>query len=538
MSADLRSLLEDLREAGELLDIYKAVDVRHIGALVDRSPKALLFHNVIGYEMPVISGLTNSRKRIAIAMGCDYSETEARLSHALDHPIGAVRGESGAEREVFQEGDAVDLFELPVPLFSVFDGGPMITAGVTLAEDPEYGLNAGTYRFQVKERNLTGIDIVTPNNQRRYAERALAANKPLPISINIGTHPIELIASLYKAPIGTCELEIAGGLRGEPVRLAPCNTVDVPCIADSEIVLEAEILPTGWTKPEGRFGEFTRLMGDLHWNPYVRVKAISRRKDAIYYALHMPWENIWIKEHGFQAMLRRVLREAGVQVQAINVTPGGCCHWHAIISIKKQPGDGKNAILAALSIADLKHVVILDDDIDVFDAMEVEWAIATRVQADRDVVIISHARSKPLDPSLPSVPGGIPTTAKCGIDATIPDDVPRERYQRITYAYADRVRLEDYLDDANLPAGVPSQKGGSKSEADISALGGRILDALEKEPLYFADVAELFTSDGFQAVARAMGELHLRGEIWQDPEGRHCLAGSPFAASPVKQEHD
>jgi len=534
MATSLRSFLDELRGANELLDIYKPVDIRHIAALVDRSSKSLLFHDVVGYEMPVISGLTNSRRRIAISMGCDYSETEARLRHALDHPIAPVMDGSRVEREVFQEGDAVDLFELPVPIFSVFDGGPMITAGVTLAQDREYGLNIGTYRFQVKERNLTGIDIVTPNDLRRYAERALAADQVLPISINIGTHPIELMASLYKAPIGTDELSIAGGLRGEPVRLTPCEVVDVPCLADSEIVLEAEILPTGWGKPEGRFGEFTRLMGDLHWNPYVRVKAISRRKDAIYYALHMPWENIWIKEHGFQTMLRRVLKEAGVEVKEINVTPGGCCHWHAIISIKGQPGDGKNAAVAALSIADFKHVVVVDDDIDVFDAMEVEWAIATRVQADRDVFIISNARSKPLDPSLPPSPGRIPTTAKCGIDATIPVDVPRERYRRITYAYEDQVRLEDYLDGENASGGVGPEDSGLKSRINIAALSGQIHAALEKGPMYFSEVAEHFAANGFQTVTRAMGELHLRGELWQDPEGRHCLRDSPSAALPPK----
>jgi 2,5-furandicarboxylate decarboxylase 1 len=536
MVADLRRFLEELRESEEILDIYKPVDIRHLAALVDKSPKALLFHNVIGYDLPVVSGLMNSRKRIGIAMGCDYSEAEARLSYALDHPIPPVAGQGGAEQEIFREGASVDLFELPVPVFSVFDGGPMITAGVTLARDPEYGLNAGTYRFQVKERNLTGIDIVTPNNLRRYAEKALDAKQPLPISINIGTHPIELMASLYKAPIGTDELGVAGGLWGKSVRLASCRTVDVPCIVDSEFVLEAEILPTGWTKPEGRFGEFTCLMGGLHWNPHVRVKAITRRKDAIYYALHMPWENIWMKEHGFQAMLRRVLKEAGVQVKAINVTPGACCHWHAIISIKRQPGDPMNAIMGSLSVGDLKHVVIVDDDINVFDAMEVEWAIASRVQADRDIVIISNARSKPLDPSLLPKPGGIPTTAKCGIDATIPDNVPRERYDRITYAYADRVRLEDYLDGEGLSVGARSQVSDSKIKGDVTVLAERIRGTLENKPVYFSDLAELFAPDGFQAVTRAMGELHRHGEIWQDSEGRHCLAGSRFAASPPTRE--
>jgi 2,5-furandicarboxylate decarboxylase 1 len=180
--------------------------------------------------------------------------------------------------------------------------------------------------------------------------------------------------------------------------------MDLPCLADAEIVLEGRYLPTGWTLPEGRFGEFTRLMGGLHWNPVVRVKAVTMRRDAIYYALHMPWENTWLAAPTRYAAIRRALQDGGVQVKDINVTLGACAFWHAIISIRKQAGEGKNALLAALSVMDLKHVVVVDEDIDVFNATDVEWAIATRVQGDRDVIIIPGARAKPLDPSLAVTP--------------------------------------------------------------------------------------------------------------------------------------
>lgn len=519
--ATFRTFLEALRDAGELVDVHRTVDVRHVAALVDRASTALLFHTVAGYDLPIVSGLLNDRRRIALSAGCDYAAMEQRLSRALDHPIEPVEVDDGGERRWFREGAAVDLFDLPVPVFSEYDGGPTITAGVTLAYDPEHGLNAGTYRFQVKERNLTGIDIVTPNNLRRLAEKALAVNAPLPISINIGTHPLELMASLYKAPLGRNELAIAGGMMGRAVRLGPCRTIDTPCLANAEIVLEAEILPTGWTRQEGRFGEMTRLMGDVHYNPHVRVKAVSRREDAIYYALHMPWENIWIKEHGFQAVLRRVLDAAGVTVTAVNVTPGGCCHWHAIIAIRKQPGDPQNAIMAALSVADLKHVVIVDDDIDVHDAMEVEWAMATRVQADRDITILSDARSKPLDPSLP-LSDGIPTTAKMGIDATIPDDVPKARFERITYPHADELDLASYLDGAATDEET-SGAGGAAVRADPAATAARIRELLALRAMYFNDIAQAVAGDDFQSVARAMGELHAAGEIDQDDVGRYRL---------------
>jgi 2,5-furandicarboxylate decarboxylase 1 len=177
----------------------------------------------------------------------------------------------------------------------------------------------------------------------------------------------------------------------------------------------------------------------------VRINAITMRKDAIYYALHMPWENTWLMAPTRYTQIRRALKTAGVQVKDINVTLGGCGMWHAVISIKKQAGEGKNALLAALSVMDLKHVVVVDDDIDIFNAMDVEWAIATRVQGDKDIMIIPGSRAKPLDPSLAVTPPGVvPTGAKVGIDATISEGIPRERFERIAYAYTDRAKIHDY----------------------------------------------------------------------------------------------
>jgi 2,5-furandicarboxylate decarboxylase 1 len=529
MQENFRQFLDRLRQNGELVDLHQAVDIRHIATLVYQAKTALYFHNVIGYDMPVVSGIIRSRERAMMALGCEtYREIEDRLKQAIDHPIPPKYVKTSPTREVALLGDDVDLYKLPIPMSSIYDGGPMITAGVVIARDPELGINSGIYRFIVKEKNLTGIDIVTPNNMRMFAQRAYEAGRVCPISISIGTHPIEITGSGYRAPLGVDEMAIAGGLRGGPVELAPCATIDLPYIADAEIVLEAEILPTGWTWPEGRFGEFTRMMGGLHWNPLVRIKAISMRKDAIYYNLHMPWENTWLAAPTRYAAIRQALKTAGVQVKDINVTLGGCAFWHAVISIKKQPGEGKNALLAALSVMDLKHVVVVDDDIDVNDPAEVEWAIATRVQGDKDVMIVSNARAKPLDPSLPQGYGVVPTGAKVGIDATIPEGIPREYYERITYAYADRAKIDDYVN------GKADEAGEAGDEQAVEQLAQRILEAIGKEPLYYTDIAERFASYDFRTVARALGHLHTTEKLWQDPRGRMCVRGSQFAAKPPR----
>src|SRR5215475_7739618 len=513
MVANFRGYLDTLKESDELTVISKPTDLRDVAALVPQSAKALLFTNVRGYSMPVASGLLQSRKRIALGMQAPYEKIVAKLRAAMDHPLKPKRATKAPVKEVIRAKTKVDLYELPVPVFSVMDGGPMITA--------EFGMNAGMYRLMLKERNITGIDIVTPNNLRKFAERALQQRKPLPISISIGTHPYELVASTFKANLGVNELTFAGGLRGQPLGLADGETIPIPCIADAEIVLEGEILPEGWIYPEGPFCEFNRLMGGIHMNPHVRIKAIMHRKDPIYYALHMPWENIWMSAPIYEAAAWRVLHAAGVQATAINVTPGGCCHWHIVASIKKQPGDGKNAIMALLSIADIKHVTIVDDDIDVFDPTDVEWAVATRVQADRDVVIISDARSKPLDPSLPPpTTGKIPTTAKMGIDATIPENVPRNRYNRIVYFNQGKVNLKDYLGDADRA--VKASNNG-KADQMVGVMAEKILAALKKSHRFFPDLLALFAKEDYRTIAMVVGYLHEQGKITQDGEGKYQI---------------
>src|ERR1044072_2080721 len=524
MKASFRDYVGTLRKNDELLEIEKPVDLRNVAALVAQSEKALLFKNLIGYSMPVVSGLLQSHNRIALGMGVEYGQIADKLGKAMDKPIKPKRVANAPVKEVIHTGRKINLYDLPVPVFSVMDGGPMITAGVLIAEDAEFGINAGIYRLMLKERNITGIDIVTPNNMRKFAERALAKKKPLPVSISIGTHPYELVASTFKANLGVNELTFAGGLRNEPLRRADGETFPVPCIADAEIVLEGEILPEGWVHPEGPFCEFNRLMGGMHMNPRVRIKSIMHRKDAVYYALQMPWENIWMSAPIYEAAARKVLFEAGVQTVAIHVTPGGCCHWHIVPPIKKAPGDGKNAIMALLSIADIKHVAIVDDDIDVFDPVDVEWAVATRVQADRDVVIVSNSRSKPLDPSLPlPVHGKVPTTAKMGIDATIPENIPAERYKRIVYFNQGKVDLKNYLGAAENGKAAAAAV---KRDDNVDDLLKRITATLEKKHCFFADLLEKFAKEDYKSVGNAVARLYEENKISQDSDGKFQLKAS------------
>src|SRR6267142_933961 len=163
MQENFRQFLDRLRQAGELVDLHQPVDIRHIATLVDQAKTALFFHKVIGYDVPVVSGIIRTRERAILGMGCDtYQEIEEKLKAAIDRPIPPRHVKTSPTREITLTGDEVDLYRLPIPMSSIYDGGPMITAGVVITRDPELGMNSGIYRFIVKEKNLTGIDIVTP----------------------------------------------------------------------------------------------------------------------------------------------------------------------------------------------------------------------------------------------------------------------------------------------------------------------------------------------------------------------------------------
>ncbi len=445
---DMRGFIKRLEDEGELLRIEKEVDCRYISALVGQSDKALYFEKVEGFNFPLVSGLLNTRKRVAIGMKVSERELGKKFQEAIDHPIDPVVVKKAPVQEVIYEGEEVDLTIFPIPLFSEKDGGPYISGGIASSFDPEYGLNAGMYRMMFRKRNETSIDLVSPSDMRFYYQRAMDQKRPLPMAVAIGNHPFEMLAASYKAPMDMNEFAIAGGLHGEPLRMVKCITNDLLVPADSEIVLECEILPVGWIYDEGRFGDFSHLQGDLKWNPIVKINAITHRRDAIFYALHMPWENDWLAGPVTEAAALRALREASVEPVDVYATPGSCCYWEIIASIRKRPGEGKNALLALLSLAEVKLAIVTDDDINIYDPMEVDWALALRVQADQDVIIISGARGKHIDPSLKAwtLPkDALPTTAKLGIDATIPEGVPRSRYERMKYSFASEVKLEDYL---------------------------------------------------------------------------------------------
>jgi 2,5-furandicarboxylate decarboxylase 1 len=448
MKKTLRDFLGELDRAGELRTIHEAVDVRDVSALIAQSKQAVMFDALKDYPgWRMCGGLVASRKRLALAVGSTENEVAMRFEQGLNRVIEPVMVSEAPCQQVVQRGDEVDLTSLPYPIMHIFDGGPYLSATLVTSKDPEFGRNVGSYRMMFRTPRETGIDLVSPSDMRLYYQRQLDKGQPLDIAVAVGVHPYEMLAASYKAPINTDEYAIAGGLHGEPVPLVKCKTVDLEVPADAEFVLEGQILPIGWSADEGPFGEFSQISGDVKWNPIFRVNCITRRRDPIFYFLQMPWENDWLTAPVTEAAGLLALRNASVQPVAIRAPVGSCGYWTLIASIRKRPGEGKNALLALLSVSEVKLAIVTDDDINIHDPDDLDWALTFRVQADRDVIVVEGARGKHVDPSLRAWElgkGGLPLTAKLGIDATIPEGIPKKFYKKIQYYGNNRVKLEDF----------------------------------------------------------------------------------------------
>ena len=447
MIKSLRSVLERLDKAGALLHIAKEVDARHVSPLLVKADRPVLFERVRGFDFPVVGGLYWTRQRLAGALGWPEGELGLRFPAGIERMVDPVLVKDAPCQQVVRRGDDVDLTTLPIPFLGEKDGGPFISAGVVLSRDGDC-INAGVYRMMYRSRRQTSIDLVTVSDMRRSYERALQRKEPLPITVCIGVHPYEMLCAAFKAPPGVSELNIAGGLHGAPVRMVKSKTHDVPALADCEIVLEGELAPIGWTVDEGPFGDFAGMYTELRWNPVFNVKAITHRKNAVFQVIQMPWENAWLGAAATEAQVWDVLKRVGVSVVAVRVTEGSMCRFSVIASIRKRAGGGKNAIMAILSLPDTKHAIVVDEDVDISDPVQVDWALTFRVQADRDVIIVGGAQGKHIDPSVRAweLPKGeLPTTAKMGIDATIPEGVPPSHYEKIRPAYLDEVSLEQYI---------------------------------------------------------------------------------------------
>ena len=411
----LRLFLDKARQEHRLTVITDEVDpdleMARIINTLEGPP--LLFEKVRGYDYSVAASVCGARENLALDLGVEVRQLLYTLAGALERPSEPMIIDTGPCQEVVQE--PVDLEALPILTHLPQDAGPYITAGVAVTRDPHHGRNVSFHRLLRRGRTQLVARLVEGRGTDTLVRKS---SGDVEVAICIGNSLPVLIAAATSASPDVDEFSIANALR--PTPLVKCLTVDLEVPAETEIVLEGHI--TRATAPEGPFLDLTGTMDIVREGPIVEISCITHRRDAIYQAL-LPGG----QEHKLLMGLPReptIYAEVSKVCHCLNVllTPGAGTWLHGVVQIHKQGADdGRRAIEAAFrGHPSMKHVVVVDDDIDIYDPLDVEWAIATRFQADRDLMVLENEPSSSLDPSATHAPGEKTRTTKMGLDATIP----------------------------------------------------------------------------------------------------------------------
>ncbi|WP_457741741.1 UbiD family decarboxylase [Thermococcus sp.] len=384
--------------------------------------RPVLFENVDGWK--VAGNIWSTRDRIARFLNTDRVKLLHLIAEAMEDPSPYKTVESAS----FMENSTRDfsLLELPVPKYYPKDGGPYFTSAMVIAKDENGFVNMSFHRMMVRDDKTAAIRLVPRHLYAMWKEKA-DKGEELDVRIVVGNPIHLLLAGATSTAYGVSELEIASKLSelsfGKPLEVLELNGIPVP--VESEFVFEAKITPE--LVEEGPFVDITGTYDRVRKQPLVVFERLYHVDEPVFHAL-LPggYEHFMLmglpKEPQIYASVKRVVPK----VHGVRLTEGGAMWLHAVVSITKQhEGDGKNAILAAFAgHPSLKHVVVVDEDINIYDDREIEWAIATRFQADRDLVIVPNARGSSLDPSAQKS-----LTAKWGIDATKPLD-RKEEFER------------------------------------------------------------------------------------------------------------
>jgi 2,5-furandicarboxylate decarboxylase 1 len=443
----LRDWLDHLAARDRLALIRPETSLRfELAAIAKRldGRKATMFPRPGGHPMPVISGLVSDRQWIADAMGVESTEVLTRFQDAMLNPLPWCEVKSAPVQEVVHRD--VDLGkQLPLPTHNEHDSGAYITAGLCISRNPVTGVqNVSLHRLQLSGPNRLGA-LLLPRHTHMFYEMAERGGQPLDVAIVIGVDPLTLLSSQAIAPIDFDELTIAGALHGAPLPVVKCVTSDLRVPAEAEIVVEGRVLPEV-RELEGPFGEFPQYYGERAKRHVVEVTAVTMRKDALFHTIvGGGLEHLLLGAIPREATLLAHLRRSFPNVRDVHLAPGGVCRYHLYVQIaKRQEGEAKNIMMGAFAgHYDVKHVIVVDEDVDIHNPAEVEWAVATRFQADKDLVIVPNSQGSKLDPSTRDGVG-----AKMGMDATKPLDAEEMKFMRIRVPGEDRVDLDKVVDTA------------------------------------------------------------------------------------------
>jgi UbiD family decarboxylase len=434
---NLRSFIASLQKSGELTKITEPVSTEYelAGIINALGEKPVFFENIKESSFPVVAGLVSSKELICRSLGITKEQLLPKLSLAIEKPIKPdLVDKAAACQEVIYTGANVDLTKLPIMHYTNKDGGKYVASAVSIVKDPQTGQqNMCFHRLMLKDKNHFIARIVENRGTDNILKKA--ANGELEIAICLGNSTAVLLAAATSLPTGIDELGMANAL--EKTDLVKCKTVDIKVPAESEFIFEGKI--TAEKATEGPFLDLTGVVDRVRQQPVIEISCVTHRKEPIYQTI-LAGKN----EHKFLMGMPKeptIYNEVNkiCHCKDVYITPGGCSWLHAVVQIHKTHiDDGRKAILAAFEgHKSLKHVVVVDEDINIYDPHDVEWAISTRFQADKNLIILSNQSGSSLDPSGDLSEGKKATTAKAGIDATTPLVTTGKGYKKEDYTKVD-----------------------------------------------------------------------------------------------------
>jgi len=434
---NLRSFLAKLEKEDKLVRIKKEVSTKFeiANIIYSLDEKPVIFDNVKGYDYPVFSGITSNRDIIADGLGTTKEKLLSKLVEALRNPKEPKIIDKAPCQEVVIKDP--DLSKLPILFHLKDDGGRYGSATVATIKDPETGRNVSYHRIMEIGKNRFTARLIKKRQTRTTYDKT---DGDIEMAICIGNSVAVMVAASLGPPSGVDEFAIANAL--DKTDLVKCVTKDLEVPTESEFVLEGRI--TRELDREGPFVDLTETRDFVRQEPVFVVDCITHRKDAMYQAL-IPGR---LEHKTLMGMPKEptIFNEVSKVVDCKNVfvTMGGGSWLHSVVQIKKKnPDDGKKAIKAAFEgHKSMKHVTIVDDDVDIYNPLAVEWAMATRFQGDKDMIVIPDSPGSSLDPSGKHEKGKKTLTTKIGFDATIPADVDKKKYEAVKYK---KVDINDYF---------------------------------------------------------------------------------------------
>jgi 2,5-furandicarboxylate decarboxylase 1 len=425
----LRDFLRQSEKEKDVLHVKEEVSPRfeipYIVKSFDNEGPILLFERIEGGQRKVVANVCGTRKRITRALDVGQDGLYEKLINAWHSPKKAKVVKDGAADRI----KIIDLVRFPILTHFEKDAAPYITSAVVHAKSVDGEIeNVSVHRLQVLDKNHLAIRLV-PRHLFKLWRMAKEAGKDLEVAISIGVHPAVLLAASSPVPLGVCEFDVANALMDGGLNLTKCENVDAFAPADAELVLEGKISATEEVA-EGPFVDVTGTYDVLRKQPIVAIVGVKQREDYIYHGL-LPSgaEHRLLMGVPHEVLIWEAVSKVVPKVYAVNLSVGGSGWLHAVISVEKQlDGDGKNVLLAAFAAhPSLKHAVVVDPDIDVFDISNVEWAMATRFQASKDLIVVKNVRGSTLDSSADQETG---STTKVGFDATRPFGKPKEKFEK------------------------------------------------------------------------------------------------------------